>query len=488
MDKLSKNIRKEILMKQKEEKTKGETLEKRLGYKRRCFWEIADEQEKKQAFNLAEEYRKFLYKGKTEREVVNITKAILEENEFHSLTLKGENHNKFYRINHNKNVAIAVLGKEDISNGVNLIVAHIDSPRVDLKQQPLYEEKETKLALLHTHYYGGIKKYQWMSIPLSLHGIVIKEDGSKVEVVIGEKHDDPVFTFADLLPHLAKNEQYSKKLAEAIPAEKLRLLFGSIPFTDEKVKDKVKLNILTILEEKYGIKEEDLISAEMEIVPAFKVNDVGLDRSMIGGYGHDDRICAYSALQAILGQNNPKRTSVVFLADKEEIGSEGNTGAKSQFIKDFIYDLIKLTNKDSYDVLTKTLMNSKVLSGDVNAGVNPCFVNVHEKQNAAHIGFGVCLTKFTGSRGKSSSNDANAEFVGEIRALFNKYSVNWQTGELGKVDEGGGGTIAQFMALYGASVIDCGPPILAMHSPYEIASKADLYSTYKGYKIFLQFA
>ncbi len=475
-------------MEQKEEKSKGQILEEKLSYKRKCFWEIAEEQEKKQAFTLAKNYKKFLYKGKTEREVVNIAKDILEKNDFRLLTRENWSHHKFYRINRNKNVAIAVLGKEDITNGINLIVAHIDAPRIDLKQQPLYEDGETKLALMYTHYYGGIKKYQWVSVPLSLHGVVIKEDGSKLDIVIGEKDDEPVFTFADLLPHLAKNEQYAKKLEEAIPAEKLRLLFGSIPFPDEKVKNKVKLNILTILEEKYDIKEEDLISAEIEIVPAYKVSDVGLDCSMVGGYGQDDRICTYSALQAILEQDNPKRTAVVFLADKEEIGSEGNTGAKSQFLKDFISDLIKSTGNDSYDALTKTLIKSKVLSGDVNVGINPSFANVHEKQNAAHIGFGVCLTKFTGSRGKYRSNDAHAEFVGEIRALFNKHHINWQIGELGKVDEGGGGTIAQFMAQYGADVIDCGPPILAMHSPYEVSSKGDLYSTYKGYKVFLQFA
>jgi len=319
----------------------------------------------------------------------------------------------------------------------------------------------------------------------------VKENGEKIEISIGDKKDDPVFTFADLLIHLSK-EQYEKKIGEAIDADKLILLFGSIPYPDKDMKDKIKLNCLNILQEKYGISEEDFISAELEIVPAFPTKDVGIDRSMIGGYGHDDRICAYTSLRAILdlsegvasGGEDNEMTSVVFLADKEEIGSEGNTGAKSSFIIDFIADLIDFTGKDNSKILRKVLLNSNIISADVSVAINPSFANLHEKQNAALLGYGICMTKFTGVKGKRGASDANAEFVAKIRNLFNKNKIVWQTGELGKVDIGGGGTIAKFMAEYGANVIDCGPPILAMHSPFEIASKADLYSTYKAYKAF----
>ncbi len=467
-----------------EKESKGKKLEKKLAYKKKCFWEKASKLEQKQAFKMSKEYCDFLDKGRTERKVVEITKKILEEKGFVEINNHNpQNVNKLYKINRGKNIAIAKLGKKDISHGFNLIVSHIDSPRVDLKQVPLYEDSNTTLAMMHTHYYGGIKKYQWMSIPLAIYGVVIKENGEKVEIAIGEEKDDPVFSFADLLIHLADN-QYKKKISEAIDAEKLILLFGSIPYPDEDMKDKIKLNCLNILQEKYGISEEDFISAELEIVPAFPTKDVGIDRSMIGGYGHDDRICAYSSLKAILDSDEDELTSIIFFADKEEIGSEGNTGAKSYFIQDFISDVIDYSGLDSSKILRKVLFKSNILSADVNAAINPAFPNVHEKQNAAIIGYGVCLTKFTGSRGKSSSNDANAEFISKIRNLFNTNKVVWQTGELGKVDAGGGGTIAKFMAEFGANVIDCGTPIIAMHSPFEIASKGDLFSTYKAYKAF----
>ena len=469
-----------------EKQSKGKRLEKKLAYKRKCFWEKASNFEQKQAYEFSKGYCNFLDEGRTERKVVDIAKRILIKNGFVEIGDKTpKNVNKLYKINRGKNIAIAKLGKQSISRGFNLIVAHIDSPRVDLKQVPLYEDSNTGLALMHTHYYGGIKKYQWMSIPLAIYGVVVKENGEKIEISIGDKKDDPVFTFADLLIHLSK-EQYEKKIGEAIDADKLILLFGSIPYPDKDMKDKIKLNCLNILQEKYGISEEDFISAELEIVPAFPTRDVGIDRSMIGGYGHDDRICAYSSLKAILDlpDDGNELPSIVFLADKEEIGSEGNTGARSSFIWNFISDIIDYVGEDSSKIFRKVVANSNIFSADVNVAVNPAFSNLHEKQNAALIGYGVCLTKFTGARGKSGANDANAEFVAKIRSLFNKNKIVWQTGELGKVDIGGGGTIAKFMAEYGANVIDCGTPIIAMHSPFEIASKGDLFSTYKAYKTF----
>ncbi|MEA2104246.1 MAG: aminopeptidase [Candidatus Cloacimonadota bacterium] len=466
------------------EKSKAEKLQKKLAYKKKNFWEDVSEDEKKVALDFSHDYIDYLNKGKTERFVIENTKKILTENDFIEATGSlPKDAESIFRINHKKSLAIVRFGKKNISEGFKLIVAHVDSPRVDFKQVPFYEDPTAKLLMIHTHYYGGIKKYQWMSIPLAICGTVVKEDGTCIEINIGNQADDPVFTFADLLPHLAQS-QYKKKIGEAIDSEKLTLLFGSIPYPDEDVKEKIKLNCLAILHDKYGITEEDFISAELEIVPAFAAQDVGLDRSMVGGYGHDDRVCAYTSLKAILDTEAPEYTSIVFLADKEEIGSEGNTGAQSDFIIDFISDVIEHEGLDSAKMLKKVMLNSQILSADVSVGINPAFANVHEKDNAALIGFGVVLTKFTGSRGKGSSNDANAEFVARIRNLFNQNNVCWQSAELGKVDEGGGGTIAKYMANYGPEVIDCGPPVLAMHSPFEIVSKADVFSSYKAYKAF----
>ncbi|MFC1888045.1 aminopeptidase, partial [Candidatus Cloacimonadota bacterium] len=387
-----------------------------------------------------------------------------------------------------KNAALAFIGKKPISEGVNLIVSHIDAPRVDLKQNPLYEDAGTSLGMMKTHYYGGVKKYQWMSTPLALHGVFIKSNGEAVEVNIGEDDKDPVFVMPDLLPHLARQEQYSKKLGEAINASAMNLVFNSIPYmdsADDNIKEAVKLNALVLLNEKYGLVEENFLSAELELVPAGKARDCGLDKSMVLGYGQDDRVCAYTSLEAIFDTKNPERTAIVYLADKEEIGSESNTGAKSIFIIDFIADLLKYNKEDNdSNTLRKALINSQIISADVNAAVNPNYPNVLEAQNAVKLGFGVSVTKYTGSGGKSGSNDANAEFNARIIDLFNREKVNWQTGTLGKVDVGGGGTIAKFMAEHGAEVIDCGPGVLGMHSLYELTSKADVYSTYKAYKAF----
>lgn len=479
------------------EMIKGATMQKRedlvntLTYKRRLFWNEADETEKQAAFSFAEKYKDFLNQCKTERESVNYYREKLPLSGFSELT-DNCNNQKVFRISKDKNVAIAKIGKNPLKDGINLIVAHIDAPRVDLKQNPLHQDGETSLGIMKTHYYGGIKKYQWMSTPLALHGVVIKKDGEKVVISIGENENEPVFIMPDLLPHLARKEQYTKTIGEAISAGNMNIVFNSVPYQDEEkeeLKEAIKLNALVLLQETYGITEEDFLSAELQVVPAGKARDAGLDKSMVAAYGQDDRICAYTAAEALFTISNEdlEKTAIVYLADKEEIGSEGNTGAKSIFIIDFIADLL-FCNKEAFDsrTLRKTLMNSFILSADVNAAINPNYPGVHEKDNAVHIGFGVSVTKFTGSGGKSGSNDANAEFNARIIQIFNEEKVNWQTGSLGKVDEGGGGTIAKFMAEYGAEVIDCGPGLLGMHSLYELCSKADLYSTFNAYRAFFR--
>lgn len=465
---------------------KAEELSKKLTYQRKNFWQETTLQEQKKAMKFAEDYKVFLDSCKTERETIRYYSKVLMAKGFEDIdSAKGK---KVFRLTRGKNAAIAVIGNEPVSSGINLIVSHIDAPRVDLKQNPLYEDGGLKLGMMRTHYYGGIKKYQWMSTPLAIHGTVIKSDGKRIDISIGEDADDPVFVMPDLLPHLARNEQYAKKLGEAVDAGKMNLIFNSIPFPDKETKDTVKLNALHLLNQKYDIIEEDFLSAEMEIVPAGKARDAGLDKSFILGYGQDDRICAYTSAEALFDSKpDCERTNIVFMADKEEIGSEGNTGAKSIFIIDFIADLLRYNKeKDDSRTLRKTLLQSQIISADVNAGINPNFPNVHEKENAVHVGFGVSVTKYTGSGGKGGSNDANAEFNSKIIRIFNDARVFWQVGSLGKVDEGGGGTVAKFMAEHGAEVIDCGPAVLGMHSLYELTSKADIYSAYKGYKAFFE--
>jgi len=467
---------------------KTKDLQKELTYSRKNFWKEFSP-EKEVAYALADDYKKFLDKCKTERECTDFYQTLLNKMGYTELS-EDVKSKKFYRTSRAKNVAIAQKGKLPVSAGVNLIVSHIDAPRVDFKQSPLAEDSASGLGIIKTHYYGGIKKYQWMSTPLAIHGVIIRRDGTMVNVCIGEAEDDPVFVMPDLLPHLARKVQYNEKLATAVKAEHMQIVFNSIPFIDpedEDVKEAVKLNALVILNEKYGICEEDFLSAELEIVPAGKARDAGLDRSMVLGYGQDDRICAFTSARAItdIADADFQKTAIVFLADKEEIGSEGNSGAKSAFIIDFIADLLAACGEKNDSVtLRKTLLNSQILSADVNAAINPNYPSVHEKQNAVHLGFGVGIAKFTGSGGKGGSNDANAEFNAHVFKIFNEGDVCWQSGALGKVDEGGGGTIAKFMAEYGAEVIDCGPGVLGMHSLYELTSKADIYSSYKAYKTF----
>ncbi len=463
------------------EKSAAELLKEKLFMERKHAGLVMSESEIAACDDFCESYKSFLDSAKTEREAVITTIARAKEEGFTEYTpgmvLKAGD--KIYYNNRGKAIILAVIGTETIENGVHLAAAHIDSPRIDLKQNPLYEDNE--VALFKTHYYGGIKKYQWATIPLALHGVAIKKDGTKVTICIGEDENDPVFFISDLLPHLAQ-EQVKRTLNEGIKGEELNVIVGSRPFRDDDVSEKVKLNILSFLYEKYGMIEADFLSAEFEMVPAFKAKDIGFDRSLIGAYGHDDRVCAYTALEAILGCDKVNKTAVVCLTDKEETGSDGNTGLCSAYLENFLYDLA-----ESFGVKGRTLIsNTECLSADVNAAFDPTFPDVVEKRNAAFLNYGVVVTKFTGARGKSGTSDASAEFVGRVRALMEKNDIIWQTGELGKVDLGGGGTVAAYLANMNMDVIDVGVPVLAMHAPYEVVAKTDVYMTYKAFCAFLE--
>ncbi|MBT3387700.1 MAG: aminopeptidase, partial [Desulfobacula sp.] len=434
-----------------------------------------------------ENYKKFLNKSKTERKAAGQIIKAAEAQGFVDIdtlvTKKLKNVKKIYKIFQGRCLALAVLGEKNLVSGANIIASHIDSPRLDLKQNTVYED--LSIGLMKTHYYGGIRKYHWLAVPLALHGIIIKSNNEKINITIGEDPDDPVFTVTDLLPHLAGKIQGNKKISDVFEGEKLNLVAGSIPLGSDEEKDRFKLGVLNLLYEKYGFTEEDFISAEIEAVPAEKARDVGFDRSMTGSYGQDDRVCAYTALEAILNTQPPDRTAIALFFDKEEIGSDGNSGAKSNFLEDFMSDLLFISGqKTDNRSLRKAMINSSCLSADVNAAMDPDYKEVHEAMNAAKLGFGLCMTKFTGVGGKSGSSDASAEFVGKIRQIFNKNKIVWQTGELGKIDQGGGGTVAKFLAKSGMNVLDCGPAILSMHSPFEVSSKADVYMTYLGYKAF----
>lgn len=436
--------------------------------------------ELKKCDKFCEGYKKFLDIAKTEREA-----AVYIENEARTRGFvpfeRGKTYkagDKVYYVNRGKSVILAVIGKEPIERGVNLLAAHIDSPRLDLKQNPLYEKDE--VGYFKTHYYGGIKKYQWPTVPLSLHGVIVKADGNKINVSVGEEEGDPVFCVSDLLPHLA-SAQYKRPAPELIKGEELNLIIGSRPFKDDEGSELVKLNLMMLLNEKYGITEADFLSAELEAVPAFKAKDIGFDRSLVGAYGQDDRVCAYTELMALLEAKSPKKTAVAILTDKEETGSDGNTGLRSAYLKNFIADLAA-----GFGVKGRTVLaHSRCLSADVNAAYDPTFPDVFEKQNSAVLNGGVCVTKYTGSRGKSGTSDASAEFVGEIRALLDKKGVIWQTGELGKIDIGGGGTVAAYIANLDVDTIDVGVPVLSMHAPFEITAKTDIYAAYKAFEAFV---
>lgn len=456
-------------------------------------WEHYTEEEKEKVFSFAEDYRKFISECKTERECVDWFEELAKSAGFISMeevkagSKRLEPGDRVYALNHGKAMALFVVGTAPIEEGMNILGAHIDSPRLDLKQNPLYED--TGLAMLDTHYYGGVKKYQWVTLPLALHGVIVKKDGTKVTVNVGEKPEDPVFGVSDLLIHLAA-EQLEKKANKVIDGENLDILIGSIPAEKKEkdgtgIKERVKANILNILKEQYGIEEEDFLSAEIEVVPAGAARDYGFDRSMIMGYGHDDRVCAYPSFEAILQMEKPEHTSVCLLVDKEEIGSVGATGMHSRFFENMAAELMEAKGCYSELGLRRALAASKVLSSDVSAAFDPNYPSVMEKNNAAYFGRGMVFNKYTGSRGKSGSNDANAEYVGELREIMAKHKVFFQTSELGKVDQGGGGTIAYILANYGMQVIDSGVAVLNMHAPWEIISKADLYEAYKGYVAFL---
>lgn len=464
---------------------KENNLEKKYEY----AWNKYSKSELKNVFELSDRYIDFMSNCKTERECVKefILKAkkagykdiqeVIKENG----SLKPGD--KVYANNMGKTLAMFVIGTSDIEKGMRILGAHVDSPRLDLKQNPLYED--TDLALLDTHYYGGIKKYQWVTLPLAIHGVIVKKDGTLINVVIGEDNADPVIGISDLLVHLS-GDQLQKKLVKGIEGEDLNVLVGSIPLEDKKCKNRVKQNILRILNEKYDINEEDFVSAELEVVPAGPARHYGLDKSMIMAYGHDDRVCSFTSFEAMLKIKNPKKTCVTLLVDKEEVGSIGATGMHSRFFENTVAEVINLCGTYNELKLKRALTNSKMLSSDVSAAYDPNYPSVMEKRNCAYFGKGIVFNKYTGARGKSGCNDANPEYIARIREIMDKYNVSWQTAELGKVDQGGGGTIAYILAEYGMDVIDCGVAVQNMHAPWEVVSKADVYETMQGYYGFLQ--
>lgn len=464
-----------------EEKTLGQELSERLTYKKTNVYEKADEARIDKMFRYAEGYKAFLDASKTEREAVRRAIAMAEAVGYTAYELGDPlmaGDLRYYN-NRDKSVILFRVGEENMEKeGVRILAAHIDSPRLDLKQNPLYED--SGMSFLKTHYYGGIKKYQWTAIPLALHGVVAKADGTLVDIVIGEEEGDPVFYVNDLLPHLAQ-EQMARTMATAIPGESLNILVGGLPIADEKAENKIKLNVLRILNEKYGMTEEDFISAEISAVPAFRACDIGFDRAMIGAYGHDDRVCAYPALTSIL-ETPTRHTVITILADKEEIGSMGVSGLQSSLLRDLM-DQISLAVGANPTIVRA---HSICLSADVNAAFDPNFPDAYERRNSAMISCGTTMSKFTGSRGKSGTSDASAEFVGRVRRMFAENGVVWQTSELGKVDLGGGGTVAQYIANMNIDTVDLGVPVISMHAPYEVVSKADLYTTHEAFCAFIK--
>ena len=463
-------------------KSEGIKLEKELSYKKDNFFLKADDERLKKTFAYAEEYKKYIDNSKTEREAVKTSVELCKakgykEYRFGDKLVKG---GKYYYNNRFKSLAVFKIGSEDVGkDGIRIMASHIDSPRLDLKQNPLYED--ASMAFFKTHYYGGIKKYQWTAIPLALHGTVVLKNGKSVDIAIGEAENDPVFYINDLLPHLSR-EQNSKPLSQAIDGETLNVLVGGIPFKDDDVKDAIKLNVLKHLHDDYGMVESDFLSAELCVVPALKARDIGFDRALIGAYGHDDRVCSYPALTSLLDTEDEKHTVLVVLADKEEIGSEGTTGMQCKVYEDII-DLIA-ASENQPSALVRA--NSVCLSADVTAGFDPNYAGVYEKRNSSLVSYGTSICKFTGSGGKGGSSDASAELCGKIRKIFDDNGIIWQTAELGKVDAGGGGTVAKYLAKLNIDTIDIGVPVISMHAPYEVISKGDLYSTYEAFAAFIK--
>ncbi len=464
------------------EKTIGQEMLDKLSYKKKNVFEEASPEKIKAIYEYSNGYMRFLDNAKTEREATAEAIALAKANGYSEYKIgdKIAVGDKKYLNQHGKSLILFSVGENDIeAEGVRILAAHIDSPRLDLKQVPMYEDGG--MGFLKTHYYGGVKKYQWTAIPLALHGVMVKADGTVVEVKIGEDDSDPVFYINDVLPHLGQ-KQAAEPLGTAISGETLNILIGGLPYADKEVSERIKLTALSLLNEKYGVTEEDFISAELSLVPAFKARDIGFDRALIASYGHDDRVCSYPALTALLDNNDTKHTVMVVLADKEEIGSVGITGMQSAFLVDVIDEISKSLGKNSNVVRSK----SKCLSADVTACYDPNFADVYEKRNSALISCGTAMSKYTGSRGKSSTNDASAEFVGFIRKLFADNGVIWQTAELGKVDAGGGGTVAMYIANKNIETVDLGVPVISMHAPYEVVSKADVYSTYEAFCAFIK--
>lgn len=466
-------------MENEKRKTEAERLKDLLFLQPKNGGLVFDDAEIAKAYDFCEDYKDFIGAAKTEREAVSYAVDAARRHGFEPFDKKRSYApgSKVYLNNRNKAIILAVIGKRPLEEGVRISAAHIDSPRLDLKQNPLFED--TELGFFKTHYYGGIKKYQWTTIPLSLHGVVIRRDGTTLTVCIGEDEGDPQFCVTDLLPHLAK-DQMKKPMTEGIQAEKLNVLIGSMPFRDDEASERVKLSLLKLLHEKYGIYESDFLSAELCMVPAAKPVDIGFDRNLIGAYGHDDRVCGYTALTALLECGQPETTSICILADKEETGSQGNTGLESAFLRYFVADLARPAGLCGRDVLSR----SKCLSADVSAAFDPNYPDANEKRNASYINYGVGICKFTGHGGKYDTNDATAEFTAEILRLFDAKKVMWHMNELGKVDQGGGGTVAKYIANLDVDVIDVGVPVLSMHSPFEVVSKLDVYSAFKGFREF----
>ena len=466
---------------EKKEKTEAAMLKEKLAAKKPSGALSLDKETIALADEFCEGYKTFMKTSKVEREAVRTTEKMALERGFvkYEQGRQYQPGDKVYVVNRGKNIGLAVIGKNGTKNGVRLVIAHIDSPRLDLKPNPLYEASD--LALFKTHYYGGIKKYQWTAIPLALHGRIVRLDGECVDVCLGEEPDEPCFVVSDLLPHLDR-EQASKPMGKAIEGENLNVLIGSRPFNSDKESEQVKLNILNILFEKYGIIESDFLSAELDLVPAFQPRDIGFDRSLVGAYGHDDKVCAYPGVIAALEAEAPESTCITFLCDKEEIGSEGNTGMQSSFLNSFIEDLAEADGMAFRHVIAK----STCLSADVNAAYDPTFASAFEERNSSYLNGGVIITKYTGAGGKYDTSDASAEYMGKIRRMLEDNGILWQTGELGKVDGGGGGTIAKFVANHNVDVVDLGVPVLSMHAPFEVVSKVDVYMAYRAFAAFFK--
>jgi aspartyl aminopeptidase len=463
-----------------QEKDELQALRDRLTVSPRLVWDLADQPTREAIMAYSERYKAFLDLAKTERQAVVEIERQAQSRGFADITADPSWSRGYYQYR-GKIMILVVPGRRPLTAGLRLVASHLDSPRLDLKQYPLYEE--TDLAFLKTHYYGGIKKYQWLARPLALHGVILKTDGTRVELKVGEDPRDPVFTMCDLPPHLARKAQMEKKVTDAFEGEKMNVLVGSLPLGDKETKERFKLHLLKLLEERYGIQEEDLVSAELEVVPAGPARDLGWDRSLVGGYGQDDRACVFAALEAILNLKEPEFTCLALFFDKEEVGSDGNTSAKSCLLEEIVELLLERQNLNP-QARRRVLMASRAISADVTGALDPDYPEVHEKRNAARMGYGVGINKYTGHGGKYMANDAHAEYLAWLRRIFQTAGVIWQAGELGKVDEGGGGTIAKYLAIHGLEIVDCGTPLLSMHSPFEVASKADLYMTFKAFQAF----